>query len=140
MAVACHPGYAATNLQTAGPGEGIFGLVLVPLMKVANLFLAQSDEMGALPTLYAATAGEVVGSDFIGPDGIGQSRGHPTQGPAESAATARMTPATWTGRRETAVRGAREELTGVSYAARSGPSAAMNSAENSPRRPAPPSR
>ena len=30
--------------------------MLKPLMKLTNVFLAQSDEMGALPTLYAATA------------------------------------------------------------------------------------
>jgi NAD(P)-dependent dehydrogenase (short-subunit alcohol dehydrogenase family) len=77
ISAACHPGYAATNLQTSGPGEGIFGIVLKPLGMLGNLFLAQSDAMGALPTLYAATAPDVEGGDFIGPDGIGGARGHP---------------------------------------------------------------
>jgi NAD(P)-dependent dehydrogenase (short-subunit alcohol dehydrogenase family) len=77
LSVACHPGYAATNLQTSGPGEGIFGIVLKPLGMIGNLLLAQSDEMGALPTLYAATSDDVEGGDFIGPDGIGGARGHP---------------------------------------------------------------
>ena len=77
IAVACHPGYSATNLQSPGPGEGTLGIVLKPLMKLTNVFLAQSDEMGALPTLYAATAAGVEGSDYIGPDGIGEARGHP---------------------------------------------------------------
>jgi hypothetical protein len=31
-----------------------------------------------LPTLYAATAEDVSGSDYIGPDGIAEARGHPT--------------------------------------------------------------
>ena len=79
IAVACHPGYSATNLQSAGPGEGTLGLVLKPVMKVTNVFLAQSDEMGALPTLYAATAPAVEGGDYIGPDGIAEARGHPTK-------------------------------------------------------------
>jgi hypothetical protein len=108
MAVACHPGYAATNLQTSGPGEGIFGIVLKPLGMAGNLLLAQSDAKGALPTLYAATSPDVEGSDFIGPNGLGQSRGHPTQVNCSSAASdmddaARL----W----EASV-----ELTGVDYA------------------------
>ncbi len=78
MALACHPGYAATNLQTSGPGEGALGLVFKPAMLIANLFLAQSDAMGALPTLYAATADAATGSNYVGPDGLGEARGHPT--------------------------------------------------------------
>ncbi|MGI8728250.1 MAG: short-chain dehydrogenase, partial [Solirubrobacterales bacterium] len=79
MALACHPGYSATNLQTSGPSGGLLGKLLVPAMAVANVFVAQSDEQGALPTLYAATSPDAVGSDFIGPDGIKQMRGHPTK-------------------------------------------------------------
>ena len=86
IAVACHPGYSATNLQTSGPGTGAWGIVLKPAMAVANLVLAQSDEAGALPTLYAATAPGVEGSDYIGPDGVGQSRGHPTNVGCSAAA------------------------------------------------------
>jgi hypothetical protein len=39
--------------------------------------LAQSDEMGALPTLYAATQ-DLPGNSYVGPDGRGEQRGHPT--------------------------------------------------------------
>ena len=53
--------------------------MLKPLGMIGNVLLAQSDEKGALPTLYAATSPDVEGSDFIGPDGIGGARGHPTQ-------------------------------------------------------------
>ena len=49
--LAAHPGYAATNLQHAGPP-----LVDTLVMKVTNPLLAQSEDMGALPELYAATA------------------------------------------------------------------------------------
>lgn len=77
MALACHPGYSATNLQTSGPSGGLVGKLLAPAMKIANVFVAQSDADGALPTLYAASSPDAVGSDFIGPDGIGQMRGKP---------------------------------------------------------------
>ena len=33
--------------------------------------------MGALPTLYAATQ-DVPGGAYVGPDGLGEQRGHPT--------------------------------------------------------------
>ena len=35
--------------------------------------------MGALPTLYAATAPDVKGGDYIGRDGLMEQRGHPTK-------------------------------------------------------------
>jgi len=76
ISVACHPGYAATNLQGAGPrmqGSSIAGTV----MELANRLFAQNAAMGALPTLYAATAPDVRGGDYIGPDGLGEQWGHP---------------------------------------------------------------
>jgi NAD(P)-dependent dehydrogenase (short-subunit alcohol dehydrogenase family) len=76
ISVACHPGYAATNLQAAGPrmqGSSI-GEVVV---EFANRLLAQSAAMGALPTLYAATAPDIRGGDYIGPDGLGEQWGDP---------------------------------------------------------------
>ena len=79
IAAASHPGYAATKLQTSGPGIGPLGMVAKPLLKVANLFLAQSDRRGALPSLYAATAPDVGGNDYFGPDGPAEQRGHPTR-------------------------------------------------------------
>jgi NAD(P)-dependent dehydrogenase (short-subunit alcohol dehydrogenase family) len=76
LAAAAHPGYAATHLQTAGP-EMAGSSIMRRLNALANSVFAQSDEMGALPQLYAATAPHVAGGDYFGPDGIGQSRGHP---------------------------------------------------------------
>ena len=76
ISVAAHPGYAATNLQQVGPrmqGSRLGSLV----MSLGNTLLAQSDDMGALPQLYAATAADVRGGDYFGPDGIAESRGHP---------------------------------------------------------------
>jgi NAD(P)-dependent dehydrogenase (short-subunit alcohol dehydrogenase family) len=71
--VAAHPGYAATNLQSAAP-PAIDRVV----MAVTNRLVAQSAEMGALPILYAATYPGLEGGSFVGPDGIGEQRGHPT--------------------------------------------------------------
>jgi NAD(P)-dependent dehydrogenase (short-subunit alcohol dehydrogenase family) len=70
--VAAHPGYAATNLQTAAPP-----LLDRLMMQVTNVLIAQSAEQGALPLLYAATAPAVEGGEYVGPDGIGEFRGHP---------------------------------------------------------------
>jgi NAD(P)-dependent dehydrogenase (short-subunit alcohol dehydrogenase family) len=72
ISVAAHPGYAATNLQSAAAPK----LDRI-LMSVTNRLLAQSAEMGALPALYAATEPGVRGGQFIGPDGFGEQRGHP---------------------------------------------------------------
>jgi NAD(P)-dependent dehydrogenase (short-subunit alcohol dehydrogenase family) len=70
--LAAHPGYAATNLQSAAAP-----LADRLLMKITNAVIAQSSEQGALPTLYAATAPGVQGGEFIGPDGLLEHRGHP---------------------------------------------------------------
>jgi NAD(P)-dependent dehydrogenase (short-subunit alcohol dehydrogenase family) len=70
--LAAHPGYAATNLQTAAPP-----LVDQLAMRLTNLLVAQSAEMGALPILFAATEPGLAGGSYVGPDGIGEFRGHP---------------------------------------------------------------
>ncbi len=71
--VLAHPGYTATNLQSAGP-TGIGKL----LMKVTNRVMAQDVEMGALPQIYAATGADVESGQFYGPDGRNESKGYPT--------------------------------------------------------------
>lgn len=76
ISVAAHPGYAATNLQAVGPtmsGSRLQGA----LVSFATRVLAQSPQMGALPTLYAATGTGVVGGDYVGPGGFAEQRGHP---------------------------------------------------------------
>ncbi|MFG2373443.1 oxidoreductase [Streptomyces sp. NPDC048504] len=66
VAAAAHPGYAATNLQTAGPqAEGRKGAER--FMEIGNRVFAQSAEAGALPSLYAATAPDVRPDSFFGP-------------------------------------------------------------------------
>ena len=70
--LAAHPGYAETNLQFAGPSR----FYETAIMAVGNKVIAQSAEMGALPSLYAATA-DVPGGSFVGPDGLAEQRGYP---------------------------------------------------------------
>jgi NAD(P)-dependent dehydrogenase (short-subunit alcohol dehydrogenase family) len=78
ISVACHPGYAATNLQFAGPRMTRSSL-MGWLFQLSNQLVAQNAEMGALPTLYAATAPGVRGGDYVGPDGLAEMRGYPTK-------------------------------------------------------------
>ncbi len=107
ISVACHPGYAATNLQVAGPRMA-GSSIMETLAQFLNRLVAQNAEMGALPTLYAATVPEVRGGDYIGPDGLGEMRGHPTK--VRSSARSKD--------REAAQRlwEISEKLTGVRYA------------------------
>jgi hypothetical protein len=76
IATAAHPGTAATNLQ-AETGA-LIGL-MVPL-------LGQSQAMGALPILYAATAPDVHGNDYLGPNRFLEMRGHPSKVGGSAAA------------------------------------------------------
>jgi NAD(P)-dependent dehydrogenase (short-subunit alcohol dehydrogenase family) len=73
LSVAAHPGYAATNLQFAGPSA----FYEKAIMAVTNRVLAQSADMGALPTLYGATVADLPSGTFVGPDGFLEQRGHP---------------------------------------------------------------
>ncbi len=71
-ALAAHPGYAATNLQFhSGSRLGD------RLSALGNRLFAQSAEMGALPTAYAATQ-DLPGASYVGPGGRAEMRGHPT--------------------------------------------------------------
>jgi NAD(P)-dependent dehydrogenase (short-subunit alcohol dehydrogenase family) len=100
-ATAAHPGYASTNLQSRTEN-----VVQNAFMAIANRLVAQSDEAGALPTLYAATQ-ELPPAAFVGPDGFHETRGHPTLvGRAGSASDADTARALWE---------RSEELTGASF-------------------------
>ena len=73
---AAHPGWAATGLQSAGPTmSGSWWEARIAAL--ANTVLAQSADSGALPTLFAATMPGLPGNSYIGPDGLGEMRGHP---------------------------------------------------------------
>jgi NAD(P)-dependent dehydrogenase (short-subunit alcohol dehydrogenase family) len=66
IAVAAHPGWTATNLQQHSG-----------LIQFLNRFFAQTPEMGALPTLRAATAPDVQGADYYGPSKRMEMVGYP---------------------------------------------------------------
>ncbi|ROO28815.1 oxidoreductase [Salinisphaera orenii] len=78
VSVAAHPGYAATDLQLAGPRERGARWRL-RAARLANALFGQSAARGALPSLYAATAASVRGGDYIGPDGPRELWGHPVR-------------------------------------------------------------
>lgn len=82
LAVACHPGYAATNLGAAAAANGVERKI----MGLGEKLVSQSAADGALPTLRAATDDGARGGDYFGPDGIGQGRGAAAKVSAASAA------------------------------------------------------
>lgn len=65
LSVAAHPGWSDSKMI-----QKSFYRVLAPVF-------AQAPAMGALPSLFAATAFDVRGGDFIGPGGFMEFRGHP---------------------------------------------------------------
>lgn len=64
-ATVAHPGWSATELQKSF------------MLKFLNVLFAQSQQMGALPTLLAAVDPNAAGGEYYGPSGIGQQRGYP---------------------------------------------------------------
>ncbi|MFP3553936.1 oxidoreductase [Paraburkholderia sp. SIMBA_049] len=82
MSVAAHPGVANTNLfrddrsSVGRAARAALGTIIGALFN--------SDLIGAFPTLYAATAPEVVGGGYYGPLGLLEARGKRV-GPAKVA-------------------------------------------------------
>ncbi|MFF5538232.1 oxidoreductase [Streptomyces cinerochromogenes] len=100
-ALAAHPGWAATNLQSHSANP-----VARMAMQVGNRFLAQDDTAGALPTLCAATQ-DLPGAAYVGPDGPAEMRGAPTLvGRSAAASDPAAARRLWT---------LSEELTGVEW-------------------------
>jgi hypothetical protein len=95
-AIAVHPGYSATGLQRTVAGGGLF-----------NALMAQSQEKGALPTVFAATSEQAESGKYYGPHGFMELWGMPTE--ADMRKLARN--------REVAQRlwAVSEELTGTRY-------------------------
>lgn len=105
LAIGCHPGYSATNLQGVGPqmeGSAFKGAV----MKFFNATVAQSAAAGAWPTLLAS-AGDIQNGDYVGPQRLFEMRG--PVGRAQVASQAKDEAA------QRALWERSEELTGVSY-------------------------
>ncbi|WP_439657135.1 oxidoreductase [Lentzea sp. HUAS TT2] len=72
ISTAAHPGMAATNLLKPGSRKGLRNAVENAVTKL----FAQSEEDGALPTLFAAVA-DVPGDSYAGPSGFMEGRGAP---------------------------------------------------------------
>lgn len=70
LSSAAHPGSTRTNLQQYKPS--FRWMMSLP-------FMAQEPPAGALPTLYAATAEDVVGGDYYGPQGWFEMTGPPAK-------------------------------------------------------------
>ena len=103
LATAAHPGLAATNLLGHLDGERSLRHRLNAL--VLDRF-AQSDDDGALPTLYAAVT-DVPGGSYAGPGGFLEGRGAPKLvGRSRAARDAGLARRLWT---------VSEELTGVTF-------------------------
>ncbi|MFY9918767.1 MAG: SDR family NAD(P)-dependent oxidoreductase [Mycobacterium sp.] len=100
IAAAAHPGGSRTELTRNLP----------PLIGAATKLaepLFQGADVGALPTLRAATDPGVIGGQYFGPDGLGEQRGYPvvvasSRASHDVAAQKRL----WT---------VSEELTGVTF-------------------------
>ena len=102
-ALAAHPGYSATNLQSHSGSK-----IMDRFMGLANRVVAQSAAMGALPTAYAVTQ-DLPGGSYVGPGGPRELRGYPTLvGRSAAASDVQMAGRLWT---------ASEELTGVPFPA-----------------------
>ena len=108
LSLGAHPGYAATNLQLAGPRmqRSRFREVGARLL---NVVLAQPASQGAWPILRAATDPDARGADYYGPGGFAEQRGHPVR-VGRSAQAMDDADAAWLWERSV-------ELTGVRYEA-----------------------
>lgn len=74
ISIPVHPGVSQTSIVANGPGSSdLKTRVLFTFAK----FLTQSDEAGALPTLYAATSPNAKPAEYIGPDGFMEMKGAP---------------------------------------------------------------
>lgn len=106
IALAAHPGYAATGLQTRGPQ--MRGSAMSERMAGAlNAVFAQDATHGALPTVAAAALPEARGGDYWGPAGFQEMRGMPGHAtPASNATDVAAAQRLWA---------LSEELTGVPF-------------------------
>lgn len=106
ISVAAHPGVAGTNLATPAFEEAGRLRFAKWIQKLAP-FVAGDPAKGARPTLYAATADDVKGGDYIGPGGFFELRGSPKKAFASRRARdPALAKRLWT---------LSEELTGIDY-------------------------
>ncbi|PKH08521.1 short-chain dehydrogenase [Planomicrobium sp. MB-3u-38] len=102
ISVICHPGVSATNIFKLGKKDApLF------LRNLANKYYLQPPAIGALATVHAATAPDLTGGEYIGPDGPGRRKGYPSlETPHPSALDEEVAKQLWK---------VSEELTGVKF-------------------------
>jgi len=105
IAVAAHPGNARTEFGRDMPA--VTRAMMSPHTRPLTSWLLQSPQMGALPTLRAATDPDVQGGDYYGPPGRRQFTGYPAR--VESSALSHDAEAQLRLWQES------ERLTGVTY-------------------------
>jgi NAD(P)-dependent dehydrogenase (short-subunit alcohol dehydrogenase family) len=104
VSIPVHPGVARTRIIENGMRPtGLKAMVI----GMVGAVVMQSDEAGALPTLYAATSPAAKGGEYIGPDGFMGIKGSPVvEQPKPQALDEAVAKRLWT---------VSEELTGVGY-------------------------
>jgi NAD(P)-dependent dehydrogenase (short-subunit alcohol dehydrogenase family) len=101
VALAAHPGGSDTELTRNVPSWAS------PVVKAVWPLFSQGADMGALPTLRAATDPTAQGGQYYGPDGLGEQRGYPkVVGSSKQSHDQDAQRRLWT---------ISEELTGVTY-------------------------
>ncbi len=99
-ALAAHPGLALTNLYRPR------NLVIKRVGSAGMRLVAQTEDAGALPIVFAATQ-DLPGASYVGPDGPGEMRGAPTLvGRSAAASDTQLARELWS---------ASERLTGVHF-------------------------
>jgi NAD(P)-dependent dehydrogenase (short-subunit alcohol dehydrogenase family) len=75
VCIPCHPGYSATNLQTAGVGMEGGSRFFRVIYALSNKVMAQSAELGAYPLVLAAADPDAEPGIYYGPTGMGDMWG-----------------------------------------------------------------
>ncbi|NGY04879.1 oxidoreductase [Solimonas terrae] len=87
--VAAHPGISRTGIGDGRRSErrtSLLDWLDVIAFRIAMRGFGQTPQQGALPIIHAATAADVRGGEFYGPDGFQQFRGRPTRVQPSAAA------------------------------------------------------
>lgn len=106
VSVGAHPGYASTNLTSAGPSLGGRSIASMGMHQITRM-VAQPAAIGAWPLLMAATDPQLGGGEYVGPSRLRQMRGAPKLvGMSRTAHDPELAASLWT---------ASEHATGIEF-------------------------
>lgn len=88
LSLAAHPGIAATELVSNGPGNKS---LLAIAMNIGKAFVLQPGDAGAWPTILAAVDTAAQPGGYYGPAGMGEFRGPPTLAKIKATALDKVT-------------------------------------------------